>query len=336
MARQGPSTARRWAAWLAQWAALAALYYVAIHLALRGAGPPAGRIVAGDRIVGFAALLGSASLRLAAGAFAAASRAAEDRRALLRSLAGAPPQDGKRYAAAGRIAPLGAPLAAPLSGVPCVAYRYAIGPGEAGSPPAFAGLGLAPSAIATGGPAGEIRLLGFPRLDGFPEAALAGGEARARAADYVGGTSFASFEDAGAGGLAPATGAPDEVGGTSLADYLGGTSLPSGPLPLAAGAGTPLRRDWRAAGRRELGGEDRLAETVVPPGAEVCAWGLFHAAEGGIAPDPSPEGRPLRLALGGAAQLAAALAREGRGRTLIALALLAVPHALLAALLLAR
>src|SRR5437763_6938 len=181
MDRRGPAPARRWAAWLAQWAALAALYYLAIHLALRGrAGPPRDWIFAlagsGDWL---AALLGAASFRLAAGAFAAASREAEDRRALSSCLAGAPPQDGKRYAAAGRIAPLAAPLAAPLSGTACVAYCYRIGGGDdvrkpvivraelvsarvrpmrrAGEAPlAFAGLALAPAVVATGGPAGEV------------------------------------------------------------------------------------------------------------------------------------------------------------------------------------
>ncbi len=303
-ARRAPATARRWAAWLVQWAALAALYDLAIHLALRPTG----------WIAGFSgALVGAASLRLAAGAFADAARAAEDGKALARSLAGAPPQDGKRFAAAGRIAALASPLSAPLSGVPCVAYRYRIGGAEDGggdAAPAFAGLALAPAAIATGGPAGEVRLLGFPRLEGFPETPLEG-DARARAAAYAAAASFT------------------EIGAEDLAAAM------SEPLSLAADAEHPLRRDWHVAGRRELAPDDlsgRLAEVAVPEGAQVCALGLFHAAEGGVAPDPSPQGRPLRL-IHLVQGDAAALAREGRGRIALGLGVLAAGHALLAALL---
>jgi len=108
------------------------------------------------------------------------------------------------------------------------------------------------------------------------------------------------------------------------------------PLSLAADAEKPLRRDWRVAGRQAIERGDRLAETLVPAGAEVCALGLFHAAEGGLAPDPSPNGRPLRLLRGDAATVAAALARDGRGQAALGLALLVIPHALLAALLLLR
>jgi hypothetical protein len=312
MDRRGPAIGGC-AGWLAQWAALAALGY----LALRGRVAPPGDWIA--------ALVGSLSLRLALGAFASAARSAEDRRVLARSRAGALPQDGKRFAAAGRIAALAAPLAAPFSGTPAVAYRYRAGgaardgeaaPGSppgyqaAGSAPALAGFALAPAAIRAS--AGDVRLLGFPLLEGFPETIVDDDAARARAAAFVGSTPFE--------GLGPADWA--RVFGEALA--------------LAADVQGSLRKDFRVGGLQEVASGDRLAETVVPDGEEAVAIGLFHAAEGGVAPDPSPAGRPLRLLRGDAASAAAALARAGRREALAGLALLVIPPALLAAFVLLR
>jgi hypothetical protein len=243
-----------------------------------------------------------------------ALRAAEDRRILARCLAGAPPQDGKRFAVAGRLTALAAPLVAPLSGAPCVLCRYRVGgddrPSEA-LPPGFAGVALAPSVVASER-AGEVRLLGFPCLEGFPEAVFAGEAACDRAAGHVARTAF------------------EDLGKAKPEKILGGDPW------LAADAKGAVRRDWRIAGRLAVEPRDRLAETAVAEGAEVCAIGLFHAAEGGVAPDPSPVGRRLRLLRGDAAMVTAALAREGRGRALLGLALLLVPSAVYAAFLLLR
>jgi hypothetical protein len=84
-------------------------------------------------------------------------------------------------------------------------------------------------------------------------------------------------------------------------------------------------------GRRSVEGSDRLVETVVAPGEEVCAIGLYRAAEGGLALDLSPEGRPLRLFRGGAGPAAAALAGDGRTETVVWIVLAALSLALPAA-----
>ena len=283
--------------WLAQWAALAAVYY----LLLRGrVAPPGGWL---------AALAGALCLRLALGAFANAVRAAEDRRVLARCRSSRQelPQDGKRFAAVGRIAALAAPLAAPFSRVPCVAYRYQIG-GRIG--PTYAGCALAPAAIAA--PSGSVRLLGFPFLEtGFTESARDDDAAYERARAYVAATPFTRVDAA------------------RLGEVLGGAAA----LPTdIEGA---VRRDWRVSGRQEgVGRGDRLAERVVAPGDEVCAIGLYRAAEGGVAPDASPGGGALRLLRGDGDAAAAALARDGRAMAFAGLALLVLSHALLAAWLL--
>ncbi len=330
MGRQGGEIGRGLVLGLASWVALAALY----ELALRG--------LLGVRhpVDWLAAAAGALSLRLALAAFAASSRAAEDRRLLAEGRDGALPRDGKRFAAAGVVTaltpgvaqatqqgagPAGAPpLVAPFSGRPCLAYRYRIdvAAGEGtGSAPAYAGVALAPAVISavSGGstaggtaplPAGGagVRLLGFPTLaEGFAETVLAGERALARAAAYVAATSFAE--------------------------------LPSEEPALAADARGTLRRDWRSGGGGGLGvipPSARLAETVLGEGDEVCAFGLYRAAEGGLAPDVSPGGKPLLLLRGGGGAAAAALARDGRRELWIGLAILLLPHAALAAFLLAR
>jgi hypothetical protein len=290
--------------WLAQWAALAALYDLALHRALHVAPP-------GDWL---GALAGAFFLRLALGALANAARAAEDRRVLARARSGALPQDGKRFAAVGAVAALAAPLAAPFSRTPCVAYSYQIGgqaPGEdGGSALSHVGFALTPAAIAA--PAGSVRLLGFPLLEsGFAATVLGGDAAFAHAAAYVATTAFESL------GLAQA----GKIFGEAAA--------------LVADVQGAVRKDWRV-GDREIDRGDRLAETVVPEGEEVCAIGLYRAAEGGVTPDVSPGGRPLRLLRGGGDQAAAALARDGRGHLATGILLLVLSHALLAAILLVR
>lgn len=298
MERRGPTTLPARLVWLAQWAALAALYEAVLR--------PVFHLPSPADWMG--ALAGSLCLRLALGAFAGAARAAEDRRVLARCRAGALPQDGKRFAAAGRLAALATPppvqdalLAAPLSGAPCIAYSYRIGGG-------FVGFALAPAAIAA--PSGSVRLLGFPVLEsGFPEQECTGDAAYERAVAYVAATSFADLDAAAAAEASLA--APAAAARTADVD----------------GA---ARGDWRLGGRRSVERGDRLLETVVPEGEEVCAIGLYHAAEGGVAPDASPQGRPLRLLRGGSEAAAALLAGDGRGQAAAGLALLVVSHAAIA------
>ncbi len=141
---------------------------------------------------------------------------------------------------------------------------------------------------------------------------LGGDAAFAHAAAYVAATAFESL------GLAQA----GKIFGEAAA--------------LVADVQGAVRKDWRVGDRREVDRGDRLAESVVPEGEEVCAIGLYRAAEGGVAPDGSPGGRPLRLLRGGGDQAAAALARDGRGHLAAGILLLVLSHALLAAILLTR
>lgn len=88
---------------------------------------------------------------------------------------GAPPRDGRLTAIAGSIHPVGAPLRAPFSGEACVVCEYDLTSAErlagaedrsnAGSD--FAGFLMNPCVLRSR--AGEVRLLGYPLLEGFDE-----------------------------------------------------------------------------------------------------------------------------------------------------------------------
>ena len=140
---------------------------------------------------GFGAVFGAAGL----GALGHVAWAWRDTRAFVRATRGDAPADGDLVVAAGPIRPLGLPLTSPFGGEPCVAYEYEVlthVPGSRRRSAAqqydLAGFAMAASAIETRH--GNLRILGFPILDQFPQSRPRAPEARARAARYAATTPF--------------------------------------------------------------------------------------------------------------------------------------------------
>lgn len=239
--------------WLLQLAALTGLYYLVIRGRLD---PP---------LDWLAALGGGLALMLVIGAFRNVWLAQQNRALLDRAHTGAPFEDGQRIAAVGPIMALGAPIPSPLSGTPCVFYSWEIShlnplqnrrkstrPQNVND---FSGFALTPCVVQT--PTGNVRILGFPVLEGFPEVVQRGDRAFAKAQDYLSSTPF------------------EEVGVTNAFSQVKG---------LLVDEDGHLRKDWRMAGEGfQLDPNlHTLKEQVVKDGETVCALGLYSAEKKGL------------------------------------------------------
>jgi hypothetical protein len=246
--------------WLLLYAVFAALYYTTLHGRFT---PPADRIGA---LVGALGLL--SGVAAVSDLIGRRAKARENRRLLAMARAAEAPVDGQRTAVLGTLVGLGPLLLSPFGRVRCVAYSYGISHrtggrsiGSAGQKvDDFGGYAMAPSGLRT--PIGDFRLLGFPALDGFDTPLSKPGHF-SNAGSWLAETPFEDMT-----GLRAVTAGSGEV------------------LPDDEGA---VRRDWRTAGddfalvpRRH-----QLTEAVVRDGEEVCAVGVYSAAEGGLVPDPS-------------------------------------------------
>jgi Ankyrin repeats (3 copies) len=193
----------------------------------------------------FAAMLVSSFVGLFTGA--------GDRGALKRAIASEPPRDGRLEAAAGSIRPFGAPLHAPFTGRPCVAYEYNVKNRDAGRSD-FAGVALAPCAVH--GHQGPARILGWSVLDPFgnsgrDEIDLARGKAYLESATF------------------------EKLSLASMLSVLGA---------LLADDDGSIRKDYRIAeGPPDLEGK-KIEEKIVSVGAQVTILGRWSAAHGGFAP----------------------------------------------------
>ncbi len=139
----------------------------------------------------FAALAAGLSLWLGWGCVETAGEARRNMAALRAAMAGERPLDGARAAAIGPIhAASGRPLAAPISGKPCVLYEYGIHTtgSEESKEPLAAGFALAPSEMRS--PAGPIRLLGYPMNTKLQEHVRVAPADRERATAYLASTAF--------------------------------------------------------------------------------------------------------------------------------------------------
>jgi hypothetical protein len=125
------------------------------------------------------------------GAIVNAKNAWRDWSLIAASQRGLPPRDGRLVAVCGEIHPVGEPLVAPFSGAPCVICEYDLSrhrrptsssSGE-GTGSDFAGFLMVPSVIRS--KSGDVKLLGFPIIDGFPELGHNSFEAARRAIDYL-------------------------------------------------------------------------------------------------------------------------------------------------------
>lgn len=211
-----------------------------------------------------------------------------DSGALKRAEQGLPLEDGKEEAVWGPIEPLGAPLEAPFSGRPCVAYEYdAKNPSTTDSEgderpggSTLAGFALAPSVIRSN--RGDVHLLGFSLLSEFPEKVMKDPEDAERAIRYAGSTEFT------------------EMGLAKL-----GAMLSTMDDAMSDDDGS-VRKDMRmkAATASDLAA-CTLTEKVIAPGETVTAIGLWDAAKGGLVPKLRGKSVIVRLLPGGGAAMVA-------------------------------
>ena len=100
-------------------------------------------------------------------------RYVQEERLLLRSIERPVFEDGQRGVAIGRIEPLGALVRSPFTGKDCVAYQYEIDHAARGAKGRrirvrdYWGMAVSPGQVLT--PAGPVRILGYARLEAFPE-----------------------------------------------------------------------------------------------------------------------------------------------------------------------
>jgi len=250
---------------------------------------------------GLGALFGSMGL----GAIGHLLWAWRDTAAFARAAHRDPPQAGRLVVAAGPIQPLGAPIAAPFSGQPCVAYEYEVVSNqvqrESGSRPCdIAGFGMAACAIGTAH--GGVRLLGFPLLDEFPKTRADGAAAIARARDYEATTPFEAMEGLGAVKMFSAF---DDA----LADDDG-----------------IVRKDFRLK-KEAIPFEHRsLNERIVRVGEAVCALGRYDADKRALV----PAGATLnRLWPGAPDKVRRQIVSTARSQATLGFAFFAISHAML-------
>lgn len=238
--------------WLLQAAVLAGFYYLAFR----------GRVT--QPAAGLSALGGGVSLLLVIGAFRQAWLARRERAQLDRVLAGAPYEDGQRIAAVGPILALGAPVPAPFSGDPCVFCAWEVSHKSLtqGKKPFrnvkdFSGFLLAPCVVQA--PTGNLRILGFPALEGFPNEAQRNKTDFPRARTYLESTPFEKVS------------APKAF--SEVED-------------LVENEHGHLRRDWRMAGDDFVLNPKMhtLEEKIVNDGETVCAFGRYSAEKKGLVP----------------------------------------------------
>jgi hypothetical protein len=124
------------------------------------------------------------------GAIVNAKNAWRDWSLIAASERGLPPRDGRLMAVCGEIYPVGEPLIAPFSGAKCVICEYDLSrqrpsssTGNEKSGSDFAGFLMVPIVIPS--KAGDVKLLGFPLIEGFPDLGHNSFDAARRAIDFL-------------------------------------------------------------------------------------------------------------------------------------------------------
>jgi hypothetical protein len=217
--------------------------------------PLAGAVIGGAIVGGGIVWMGLAYLA------GVGTKLAEARR-LRRTLEGGAPADGEQVAVLGTIEPVGAPLTSPLTGQPCVAYKYEVRQEEK---LLYDGFALAPCAIDS--PHGRIRIFAQPALQTKPRMV---GDAGVRFEDYVAETKWHDPE-------------------LSLSKVLGRFNDRDGSV----------RTDTRMVHHDPDLTTASFKEWSFAPGDRVFATGRYSVERGGLVAEP---GAPLSVSIRDAAQ----------------------------------
>jgi len=183
-----------------------------------------------------------------------------------------PSADGARVAACGPLVADGPLLAAPMTGRPCVTYKYEVTTRSSQRRLSVTcdGYALTPCHVDT--PGGSIRILGYTDFRFSPETP-SGPDAESRMRGYLAGTTLTPHGlTAGRAFLA------------MLADEDGAIRADFGTSPALDAAG--------------------FIEYAVADREEVCAFGTYSADRGGLVPGPgSVDAYPVSLRRGSAARI---------------------------------
>ncbi len=280
---------------LLQAAVLTGLYYLALR----------GRVTQSAAQLG--ALVGGVSLSLVIGAFRQSWKERRGRALLDRALTGAPYEDGQRIAAVGPILALGAPVLAPFSGDPCVFCAWEVSHKSSSkggkSIPLdvkdFSGFLMTPCVVQA--PTGNVRILGFPALEGFPEAAQRSNDDFLRARPFLESTSF---------------------------EKVNTFKAFSNVEALVADEHGHLRKVWRMAGDDFVLNHTvhTLEERIVKDGETVCALGRYSAEKKGLVPGFDPRGAGLDLIRGDSPAVRETLTDSFKGFAAMGVLLFLVSH----------
>jgi hypothetical protein len=224
-----------------------------------------------------------------------------------------PLEDGRLTALTGIIQPLGKPLSAPFSGAECViceydlasAARIAASQDQSNAGSDFAGFLMTPCVVRSR--QGDVRLLGFPVLEGFEEEHCAGYAAGRNARQFLKAT---QFEDRAGLKVASVLSVFGEVWTDD--DGLVDKNLrlskidPQSLFPAESDAELEHLAKLEAEPSEEIDEADddlddsdsdgdlpdasfslpRMTEKRVAPGEEVCAVGVYRANRRGLLPSP--------------------------------------------------
>jgi len=336
------------------WAALIGGYYWWFESVFK---PPVTSIAAG--VVGFMTLCGLASLNTG-------RRAWRDWSQLSVARHGMPMVDGKVVAVSGTIHPVDQPLKGPFSGADCVACEYDLASrqhrdtpngGSAGSD--YAGFLMVPCVIRTA--LGDVRLLGFPLMEGFHGAKCFRLRDSQNAREFL---TTTQFEDRTGIKMITTLGAfgeiwTDDDGAVQKNMQLRKPSLEQ-MFPLCLDDEVAAEVEWEKNNPDavddededdedhdedvddlddDMGSEDEtpislahkampdMTEKRVPIGTSVCAIGIYNEMLGGLLP---PRGSsPNRLLLGSAEEIGPRLKRTLLGALIGGTVFLIALHAAL-------
>ncbi len=294
--------------------------------------PPGSWIGAG--VAGFLVMCGLGALTNAARAWGDWSRVSTARRDVQLI-------DGRVSAVAGEIRAIGEPLLAPFSGTPCVLCEYdltsddsVVKAAENDNPNSgsdYAGFLMVPSAIHT--PLGDVRLLGFPLIEGFAEQRCTSPEAVRNAREFL---STYEFEDRTGMKFVKVLAVFGQIWSdddglvqknmqfrTITVDEL----FP--PDHLQAESSDLAQADGDETSDEEPTTQwpiPKMVERLVPVGEHVCAIGIYDEMRRGLVPPPCST-KPNRLLRGTADQIEARLRRKVVAQLLAGLIGLAIIHA---------
>lgn len=284
------------------WGALGACYYYILHERYE---PPADWI---------GAIVGSLLSLFGIGALRNIALQIRDSRLVKAATRARIPNKREVTAITGRIHSVDEPLLSPFTHTPCVLYSYEIfdrytqkvGSGsdrrsETRTDKYLSGFQMRPCSVKTAW--GEVKLFGFPELDGYPEVIVADPSAIQKAESFIEKTKF------------------ENISGFKITKAIGEMK------DLFSDIDGTIDKNWRMKDFDSLKGL-YLQEQIVKENDEVCAIGLYDPTKSGLVIDVSG-GTPLRIIQGNTESALAKIRKSTIGNFFLAIFFLAIGNGVL-------